>query len=240
MTAEAQTEAQPERTAEGTIVDQSPTAQPVESPPTTTPATPTEPKAPDGKTLLTEGAPPKEPEKEPAKGAPEKYEEYKVPEGYSLDPEVKTQADSIFKGLGLNQEQAQSLVDFYTKQTSDAFQAPFKAYQEMTDSWRQESENHPDLSGKLGPGKEVSVRIAKALDGLGDPKLASDFRAQMDLTGAGNHHAFIRVLDRFAQRLTEGTHVAGRGPSQAGQSRPGEAPPGAAAAMWPNLPSSRG
>ena len=228
-----------ERTAQGTIVDQTPEA----SPATTTPAPPTQPSTTDGKTLLTEGAKPEPEKKEEPKAdtkAPDKYEEYKVPEGYALDPEVKTEADKIFKGLGLNQEQAQSLVDFYTSKTSEAFQAPFKAYQEMTDAWRQESESHPDLSGKLGPGKEVSVRISKALDSLGDPKLASDFRAQMDLTGAGNHHAFIRVLDSFAKRLTEGSHVAGRGPSQAGQSRPGEAPPGAAAAMWPNLPSSRG
>lgn len=195
---------------------------------------------PDGKTLLTEGKKEEPPAKEPVKGAPEKYADYKVPDGYTLDPAVKTDADKIFKGLGLNQEQAQSLVDFYTEQTSEAFQAPFKAYQEMTDSWRQESESHPDLQGKLGPGKEVSVRISKLLDGLGDPKLASDFRAHMDLTGAGNNQAFIRVLDKVAQRLTEGSHVADKGPAQAGQSRPGEAPAGAAAALWPNLPSSRG
>ncbi len=246
MTAESQTTTDNpegvERATDGTITDQSP--KPADqSQATTSQETKTEAPKPEGKTLLTEGkkeeVKPEEKKEETGK-APEKYEDYKVPEGYTLDPEVKSQADSLFKNLGLSQEAAQSLVDFYTKQTSDAFQAPFKAYQEMTDSWRQESEAHPDLQGKLGPGKEVSVRIAKALDGLGDPKLASDFRAQMDLTGAGNHHAFIRVLDRFAQRLTEGTHVAGRGPTKEGQSRPGEAPPGAAAAMWPNLPSSRG
>lgn len=234
-----------ERTAEGTIVDQSPTAQP--SPATTSPPTqpsttdaPAPAQADSGKTLLTEGKKDEPSTKEPAKGAPEKYEDYKVPDGYTLDAEVKTEADKTFKELGLSQSQAQSLVDFYVKQTTDAFQAPFKAYQDMTDGWRKESEAHPDLSGKLGPGREVSVRIAKALDGIGNPKLASEFRQLMDLTGAGNHQAFIRVLDSFAKRLTEGTHVAGRGPSEAGQSRPGQAPAGAAAAMWPNLPSSRG
>ncbi len=232
------------RTTDGTIVDQSPTSQPAAQPATTTQEPTSSPKTEaEGKTLLTEGEKKEETktsEKKEAGKAPEKYEDYRVPEGFTLDADVKTEADKIFKGLGLSQDQAQSLVDFYTKQTSDAFQAPFKAYQDMTNGWRQESESHPDLSGKLGPGKEVSVRIAKALDGIGDPKLASDFRQLMDLTGAGNHQAFIRVLDSFAKRLTEGTHVAGRGPSRAGQSEPGREAPGAAAAMWPNLPSSRG
>ena len=108
----------------------------------------------------------------------------------------------------------------------------------MTDGWRQEAENHPDLRGKLGPGKEISIRISKALDGIGDAKLASDFREAMDISGIGNHPAFIRVLSKFAERLTEGSHVAGNGPSKAGQSAPAQAPPSAAAAMWPNLKSS--
>ncbi len=208
------------------------------SPATTTPSPETTTTSQnEGKTLLTEPA--KEAAPEPAKeGAPEKYEDYRVPDGYTLDPEVKGEADKLFKSLGLNQTQAQSLVDFYTKQTTEAFQAPFDAYQKMTDEWRSESESHPDLRGKLGPGQEVNVRIAKALDSLGDAKLASDFRALMDLTGAGNNQAFIRVIDKFAQRLTEGGHVAGNGPSREGQSRPGQAPPTAAAALWPNLPSA--
>lgn len=231
------------RTADGTIADQSQTTQTDQSSQTTNQdqtAQQTQPA--DGKTLLTEGK--KEGDKEADKtaakaGAPEKYEDYKVPDGYALDPEIKAEADKIFKGLGLSQEAAQSLVDFYTKQTTEAFRAPFQAYQEMTDGWRKDAEAHPDLSGKLGAGKEVSTRISKFLDGMGDPKLASDFRELMDLTGTGNHQAFIRVLNYAASRLTEGTHVAGNGPSKEGQSRPGEAPPSAAAAMWPNLPSAR-
>ena len=228
------------RTADGTgtIADQSPTALAQEPSPTTSPepSTTSEPKA-DGKTLLTEGQPE---DPKPAEGAPEKYEDYKVPEGYTLDPDVKGEADKIFKGLGLNQEQAQSLVDFYTAKTTESHNQPYEAYQEMTQGWRTESESHPDLKGKLGPGQEVNVRISRALDGLGDPKLASDFKALMDLTGAGNHQAFIRVIDKLAQKVTEGTHVAGRGPSPLGQSEPNRPQPSAAAALWPTLPSSRG
>jgi hypothetical protein len=203
-----------------------------------TPPSPTPETATDGKTLLTETAKPDDKAKDSAAkpGAPDAYAEYKVPDGYTLDPAIKTEADAIFKGMGLSQEQAQSLVDFYTSKTTEAFNAPFKAYQDMTADWRKEASDHPDLRGKLGPGQEVNVRISKALDTLGDPKLVSDFKQLMDLTGAGNNQAFIRVIDRFAQKVTEGTHVAGRGPSRAGQSEPGRAErPSAAEAIWPSL-----
>lgn len=205
---------------------------------TTTPET----KAPDGKTLLTENKEPEKKVEEPKKAedskAPEKYTDYKLPDGFTLDAEIKAKADGLFKGLGLSQEAAQSLVDFYGEQVSKIASAPAKAYQDLTTQWRKDAESHPDLRGKLGPGQEVNVRIARALDGLGDPKLASEFREVMDLTGSGNHPAFIRVLDKLAQKVTEGTHVAGNGPSTAGQSEPGKAPPSAAAAMWPKLPSA--
>lgn len=221
------------RTATGEI-----TTQPApESTASTTPS-------PEGTTLLTEPAKTEAPKTEAPKEtkalevAPEKYEDYKVPEGYEIAGELKTEIDGLFKGMGLSQTDAQKLVDFYVTQTKDAFQAPFDAYKEMTDGWRKDAMDHPDLKGKLGPGQEVNVRIGKFLSGLPDQQLAADFRALMDLTGAGNHPAFIRVIDYAARMLGEGTHVAGNGPAPGGQSAPGSRPPSAAQAIFPNLPSS--
>ena len=242
--ADETTTANPEgvaRTADGTLADQ--TTQTEQSSQTTSPAESTTQtqKTTDkteGKTLLTEGKKEEtKTEEKKVESAPEKYNDYTVPEGYQLDPEIKTSADKLFKEHGLSQEAAQSFVDFYVKQTTEAFQAPFEAYQKVTDGWKTESENHADLKGKIGPGKEISIRISKFIDGIGDPQLAKDFREHMDITGAGNHQAFIRVLNYAAERLTEGQHVAGKGPSEAGQSRPGQAPKSAAQSMYPNLPS---
>lgn len=222
-----------ERTTDGTLLDQG------ASPSITNQTQPTT----DTTTLLTEENKPtdKSTEKKPEEStkAPEKYADYTLPEGFTFDPESKGKADAIFKDLGLSQESAQKLVDFYIAQTTEAFNQPFEAYKEMTDGWRTESESHPDLRGKLGPGQEVNVRISKALDSLGDSQLVNDFKSLMNITGAGNNQAFIRVIDRFAQRLTEGTNVAGNGPSKAGQSESKQAPPSTAAALWPNLPSAR-
>ena len=212
----------------------------IQEPGQTEQVTETTPSTNDGNTLLTAKDPVVEPVVEdkdkPAAKAPEKYEDYKLPEGFKLDDKVRGEADALFKGLGLTQEGAQSLVDFYSGQMTKTAQAPYEAYKALTDSWRTDAESHPDLRGKLGPGQEVNVRISKALDSLGDTKLVSDFKQLMDLTGAGNNQAFIRVIDKFAQKVTEGTHVAGNGPSKGGQSDPSRpAQPTAAAAMWPNL-----
>lgn len=229
------------RTPDGTLASPTPSPDSGQSPS----GTPTP--QPDGATLLNQqsteaGAEGEGGESKPdkaSKGAPETYADFKVPDGYTLDPEIKGEVEGLFKGMNLSQADAQKLVDFYTKQTQEAMDAPYRVYREMTDGWRRDAEAHPDLKGKLGPGQEINVRIGRFLSALPDQKLASDFRSLMDLTGAGNHPAFIRVIDHLAKAVSEGTHVNGRGPSPGGQSEPGKGgEPNAAQALWPNLPSS--
>lgn len=224
------------RTQDGTIADQGAGTTPSKE--TTTPSTTetTTPQSTDGKTVLNQEAKKEEPAKA---GAPEKYEDFKAPEGIKLDPAALAKATPVFKELGLNQAAAQKLVDTYRELTESAAAAPREAYLKLTSDWLKESQDHPDLRGKLGPGQEVNVRIGQLLSSLPDQKLASDFRSAMDLTGVGNHPAFIRVFDHVAKLLTEGKHVAGNGPSPGGQSRPGaSSQPGAAAAIWPGLKSA--
>jgi hypothetical protein len=231
------------RTPDGSLAN--PSIAPSTSAETTTPTTqPT----PDGNTLLTQEQPNAPAKTEPTKAddakdakapaaAPEKYEDYKVPEGFDLDPAVKAEADAIFKGMNLSQAQAQTLVDFYTAKTLESSQQPYQAWKAMTDTWRDEAANHPDLKGKLGPGQEVNLRIARALESLGDRQLTNDFRALMDLTGAGNNQAFIRVINALASRAVEGTAVNGRGPAEVAV--PGAATrPSPAQALYPHLPSA--
>jgi hypothetical protein len=230
------------RTGDGTIADQG-TPQSKETTTdrgsSTSQITKTESTTNDGKSVLNQKAEGEAKKEEPKAGAPEKYEDFKAPEGVKLDPAVIAKALPVFKELGLPQEGAQKLVDMYRELSAEAQAAPYKAYQDTVAGWLKESQDHPDLRGKLGPGQEVNVRIGKLLDSIPDQKLASDFREVMDITGSGNHPAQIRLLDYFAQRLTEGTHVAGNGPSRHGQSAPGASTePGAAAAMWPKLPSA--
>ena len=184
-------------------------------------------KAEGDKTLLN-----KKDEAKPA-GAPEKYEAFKVPEGFVLDEAVAKEAGDIFKNLGLDQAQGQSLVDFYAAKTKEAAEQPYNEYLKMREGWQNDVKADPEIGSRLPQVKET---VSRALDSLGDPKLAADFRAAMDLTGAGDHPAFIKAFYKLAQQVTEGKAVKGMGPSTAGQQEPGKAPPSAAHALYPNLP----
>jgi hypothetical protein len=149
-----------------------------------------------------------------------------------MDGQVNTDAKAMFKAMNLTQEQAQQLVDFYTKHTTEAANAPYNTWNEMQETWVKEVKADPQIGHRLN---EVKTTISRAIDGLGDPKLARDFREAMDYTGAGNNPAFIKAFYKLSQMVTEGQHVSGNGPSPQGQGNQGR-PASAARAMYPNLP----
>ncbi len=170
-------------------------------------------------------------------GAPETYKDFTVPEGFELDPEVSKEAQDIFRKANLSQEQAQELVNFYTKHTKEAFEAPFNAYLDQREQWRNEIKADPVLGGKLD---QVRAAIGRTIDSLGDPALINAFRQAMDTTGAGDNPAFIRAFYKLSERLSEGQPVQGGGPAPTGQRPPGAATrPSAAQAIYPHLPSSQ-
>lgn len=191
-------------------------------------------------TLTPAGTPPSEPSKTAEaslvnaevkpeakpEGAPEKYEAFKIPDGYEANEPVLTEATGVFKDLGLSQGQAQKLVDFYSKISANAANEGVKLWQDTQTAWRDEVKNAPDIGGaKLG---QVMATINKAINTIGDAKVISEFREAMNITGAGNNPNFIRAFYALAQKLTEGGPVSGRPESQ-------KAPTSAAAAMYPNL-----
>ena len=173
--------------------------------------------------------------------APEKYEAWKVPEGYELDAGLVEEASPIFKELGLNQEQSQKLVDFYSKHALKTSEANNEAFWNLRKEWRDGMIKDEalgklvDKTGKHGPESPLVMTINRALDGLQNPKLVADFKDAMELTGAGDNPAFVRVLHALASKVTEGTTYATGGPTKGNASRPT-----AGAALYPSLPSSQG
>jgi hypothetical protein len=170
---------------------------------------------------------------------PEKYE-FTPPEGYTISPEVVEAVTPLLKEMGLNQAQAQKLMDFHTKQMIDAAKAPESTYATMRSDWQAKTQSDPDLKAAVSDNKTgleaVKLDIGKALNALGEPGLIKDFKDAMDLTGAGDHPAMIKTLWKLSAFITEGKHVAGTGPSPHGQTPPGAKPPSGAKAMYPNLP----
>jgi len=228
------------RTATGEIVS----PQPTSTPPTGTPqdqvvrppATPTT--TPSSETKTDAPKPPKSliNEEGPAQGAPEKYEDFKTPEGFALDKDVAGEFGTLAKKGNLSQAFAQELVDFYVKQQQQMNNAPAEFYEAKQNEWKEQINSDPEIGGSKWNGTKAS--IGRLFDSLGDSKLTDSFREAMDYTGAGNNPAVVKFLARVAQRLTEGGPVRGGGPSSEGFRRPGEGPISAARAIYPHLKST--
>lgn len=171
-------------------------------------------------------------------GAPEAYADFTLPEGYELKDELKGEVTGMFKNWNLTQDQAQQAIDFYTQHTKEAMDAPYQLFLETRKGWRADIAADPVIGPKQAA---VKAEIGRAIQSLGDSKMIADFRQALDLTGIGDHPAFVRAFYAFSQRINEGTPVSGRGPSPLGQIDParGDAKPSAAQAMYPNLPTSQ-
>lgn len=166
--------------------------------------------------------------------APEKYE-FKAPDGITFDDKVIAEASTLFKKLGLTNDQAQELVDFQAAQAKTQAEAPYTAYDKMREGWQNEVKADKEIGGILAKVKET---ISRALDTIGSPELVAEFKSAMNLTGAGDHPAFVKAFYKLASSIVEGKHVAGTNPSPHGQTSTGtNERPTAAQAMYPNLKS---
>lgn len=167
-------------------------------------------------------------------GAPETYADFTMPEGRTLSKDTMAEALPIFKELNLNQDQAQKLIDFATKNQISTEQAGQAAYNAMRDGWRNEVLKDTTLSSGTDLKPEVKESIGRAVDSLG-PELGGKFREVMNTTGLGDNPTFVKAMFEMSKFVTEGRPVKGGGPSPAGQSAPGAKPPSIASAMFPKL-----
>lgn len=204
---------------------------------TTDPTTKTTSSDGDGKT-----ADPKSTETKPAtdpKAVPEKYE-FKAPEGIILDPKLEAEISPVLKEAGVTQENAQKLFDYHVKALQAAAKAPTDTVETMRADWRTKVTADSEIKAAVNGDKTgidaVKLDIGRALTHLPEA-LRSEFKDAMDLTGAGDHPAFVKAIWALSKLVTEGKHVSGAGPSPHGQIAPGaSAKPSAAKSLFPNLP----
>jgi hypothetical protein len=213
-----------------------PEAQTLEPPTTQTQTTPPasiQSDARDATGTLRDQSQAPTPALEPPK-APEAYADFKLPEGLTFDTKSLDAAKDMFKEFGLSQDAAQKLVDFQAQRELALRDSNTKAMEDMRAQWRADAAKDPVIGSKLET--DVREQVGKAL-ALLDPKVVSDFKDAMNLTGAGDNPAFIRAFYDLALKVNEGKHVSGTGPSGPGQQKPGTSErPSLAEALFPNLP----
>lgn len=119
-------------------------------------------------------------------GAPETYEAFTMPEGIEADSALIESASPVFKELGLNQEQAQKLVDIYAQ----AQAAQQKSVQEFWNGMRAEA-------AKIPPAEVGLAKVALKY-------LSDGGKAIADNPMLGNNPAVIRALSELGKKFSEG------------------------------------
>jgi len=197
-----------------------------------------EPK-PDEPKLDADGKPieakPEDKKPEAPAGAPEKYADFKLPEGLKFDDKALGEATKTFKELNLPQDAAQKLVDVYAKTVREATEAPYKAWADTQKDWL------TDIQDRFGSKAEaVRTDISKAIDSVLPPSLARAFRGALDVTGAGSNPDVVEALSIMFKPFVEGGSTKPGGISPEANKPPGApARPSAAEAMYPHLAQNR-
>lgn len=135
-------------------------------------------------------------------GAPEggAYEDFNMPEGFSVDEGLVGKFAPIAAELGLSQAGAQKLADFYANEVVGPQSA---AFVEQVSNWFDETQKDAEIGGQKF---EASVDAAtKALDAFGTDGLKS----LLVQYGLGNHPEVVRFFARVGGAIAEDTSGGG-------------------------------
>jgi hypothetical protein len=125
------------------------------------------------------------------------YADFAIPEGLTLDESLLAEATPVFKELGLNQEQAQKLVDIYAKQVEASFQKQVDDFNQVSDGWLNQAKVDQEFGGDMF---DENIKLARnAIDKLGTPEL----QKLMDEYKIGNNPELIRFMVRVGKTLKE-------------------------------------
>ena len=142
-----------------------------------------------------------------ADGAPEAYEEFKAPEGVSLDATAMSAFGEVAKELNLSQEKAQSVID---KMGPILAQRQMEQIKEVTAAWREKSANDPEIGGvNLEKNLVHAARIRDKFAYNADGKIDADIAELMN-SPAGNHPGLLKLLIRTGKAFGEGGFPKGQ------------------------------
>jgi hypothetical protein len=142
--------------------------------------------------------------KEKPAGAPEKYGDFTLPEGFKMDEPTTGKFTEWAKANNLTQEAAQDAVDMAAQmqqQTLDDLQAGIEA---QSEKWAADTKVDKEFGGdKFDENLAVAL---KARDQFGTPEL-TNFLNESKL---GNHPEVIRYFYRVGQAISQDGFVPGR------------------------------
>lgn len=130
-------------------------------------------------------------------GVPESYSDFNFPEGIDVDSAMMEKADALFKEVGLNQDQAQMVVDLYGEKMQEMVQGQTDAFTQQVTDWETAAKADKEFGGdKFDENLGVAML---GMEKLGTPEL-KDF---LEKSGAGSHPEVLRAFYRVGKLLRE-------------------------------------
>ena len=131
------------------------------------------------------------------------FQPFTLPEGLEYDEASGREFQTLAKELGLNQEQAQKLVDFHAKKYLGEADEFNKRLMEERGKWEEQCKNHPEFGG------------AKFSESLGHARNFIKTFGGDELKGAmniiGDHPALFAAFAKAGKLLAEDRFVQGSG-----------------------------
>lgn len=136
-----------------------------------------------------------------AKGAPEKYADFTVPEGIEVDAPMLEEFKTVAKEQNLTQAGAQKLVDLQVKHVQKIADSLLDEFNQTVRAWKAET-----MAGLGADSKKQLTYAGRALERFGTPEL----RAILKSTGVANHKEMVKFCIKVGKTVSEDTIVDGK------------------------------
>lgn len=136
--------------------------------------------------------------------------DFKLPEGMTVAKEQMDALTTLATETKTPPEVAQKFLDMHMSLVQAQANASVQNYVDTQNKWGTEVKADPEIGG---PKLEATIAsCARAIDRLNVP----GFREALDLTGAGNHPAVVKAMNRIGQLMSEDRFKPGGNPPAAG------------------------
>ena len=135
------------------------------------------------------------------------YADFTMPEGVTLDKAMLEVFAPIMKDVGLDQEQAQKLVDAQAAQVQAQQQQMQDSFSEQVEGWLNETKADKVMGGDNF--EETAGFASKAIESFGTPEL----KTLLNETGLGNHPEMVRLMSSVGRAVSEDKPGGGTPPA---------------------------
>lgn len=126
------------------------------------------------------------------------YEEFKVPEGLEIDQTMLDAMTPVMREAGLDQTQAQAVVDAYSEVVQKQAEDSARAIDDMFQGWVESAKKDEEIGGDKW---DATVDQANAvIRQFGTKELIDDV---LNGQGVGNHPEVIRFMSRVAKHVLD-------------------------------------